>query len=129
MTVDATALGFKRSESDLALAIIEAANAPDGAFMVAMDLARFVQIPLRDAASLLALGMNRPRRLRRLGFEVPDWLPPDEVLAVVRDQVKGQAGFYTETFYGSMDVREAQGHTFSAAFWRLYESVFGPRAR
>lgn len=127
MTADATAMGFKRSESDPVLAMIEAANAPDGTFIVAMDLARFVRIPLWDAAIALVLG--QPKRLRRYGFHVADGMTPDEVFAAVRSEVEGQAAAYTETWWGGVAVREAQGRTFSAAFWRLYESMFGPRSR
>src|SRR5688572_8560865 len=100
MTVEAAAaMGFKREDAEQAIAILDALGQPED-LDVAMDLARFVRIPLPDAAIALA----NPRYLRRLGF-APD--------ADIRAEVAGQAKAYARTFYGSLDVREAQGHTFS----------------
>jgi hypothetical protein len=106
-------MGFKREEAEQALAIL-AALARSADLDVAMDLARFVRIPLPDAA----MALDDPRRLRRLGFTSA---------ADVRSEVAGMAEAYTHTLYGQWDVREAQGLTVSAAARRLAERMFGPR--
>jgi hypothetical protein len=126
--VNAAEMGFKRDDAEQAAAMIEAAAASSEVFDVAMDLARYVHIPLGEATVALVLGMNDPRRLRRLGFEVANGLPPSEVLALVGKQVDGQAALYATTWMGQMEVREAHGYTFSAVFWRMWEAMFGPRS-
>ena len=117
----AAAMGFRRDQVEPALRIIEASAASPETLAVAMDLARYLHVPLADATDALIIG---PRWLRRFGLIVP---PGADPLAFVREQVAGQAEAYTTTFYGSMAVREAQGHTFSRAFLRSVERVFGPR--
>lgn len=117
----AAAMGFMRDVTERSVGIIEAAGAPDDTLTVAMDLARFVRIPLDYATEALVMG---PRRLRRLGLIVPDGADP---LAYVRGEVAGSAQMYTTTLYGQLDVREAQGHTFTAAFTGMVERLFGPR--
>jgi hypothetical protein len=127
MDVDAAAaMGFKREQAEQSLAVLDALAFPESSFGVAMDLARFVQIPLLDATLALIHG---GRRLRQLGIDIPKVVDSDPLtrLAAVDAVVYGQAKAYAGTFYGSLDVREAQGHTFTAVFLRFVESVFGPR--
>jgi hypothetical protein len=118
---DAAAMGFKSAEAEQSLALLAAVAAPPGAFAVAMDLARYVRVPLVDATAALVLG---PRRLRGLGLAVPDGADP---IAYVGAETAGMAKAYTTTLYGSLEVREAQGHTFSRAFNDLLARWFGPR--
>ena len=121
----AKAMGFKGDEAERSLRILEASGWPLDTLDVAMDLARFVNIPLGEATWALIMG---PKALRRLGFKIPLRASQDEWLDIVRRETAGQAEAYTHTFYGQMDVREAQGHTFTRAFRALIESVFGKRS-
>lgn len=107
------ALGFKADEAERAMAIINAGARPDD-LDVAMDLARYVRIPLADAAYALIGG---DRALRRLGTSE----------ATVRADTAGMAAMYATTFSGQMEVREAQGRTFSKVFTDTIERWFGKR--
>jgi hypothetical protein len=118
---DAAAKGFKRDVSERSLAILEAMALPAETLTVAMDLARYVRIPLDEATYALVMGR---KRLRRLGLVVPEGADP---IGYVAAETAGQADAYTTTFYGGLDVREAQGHTFTRAFTSMFEQVFGPR--
>jgi len=122
MTIEeAAAKGFKRDVAERSLAIIEAMALPADTLTVAMDLARYVRIPLTEATFALVEGR---KRLRRLGIVVPETADP---IAFVAAETVGQAAAYATTFYGILDVREAQGHTFTRAFTAFVEQAFGPR--
>lgn len=119
----AAAMGFPRVDAERCMAMLEAAALPYE-FGLAMDIARFLRLPLDEAASALILG---PSRLSRLGFRVEWTAQPGEARDVVRVEVMGQAEAYTRTLYGSMAVREAQGHTFSRVVTETLERWFGKR--
>lgn len=117
----AAALGFKRDVTEQSLAILEAAARPSADLAVAMDLARYMNIGLGDATWALVGGR---KALRRLGLTIPADADPTEYVA---KEAAGQAEAYAGSFFGSMDVREAQGHTFTAAFKGIVAAMFGPR--
>jgi hypothetical protein len=110
------ALGFTRTETDRAEAIFRAMGDRQE-LEVAMDLARFVRVPLEDAAMALCW----PHRLRHLGFEIPAGASVEEAVAAVRPVVAGMAQAYSRTFDGRLAVREAQGNTLR----RLLERILG----
>jgi hypothetical protein len=120
----AAAMGFRRQEVETSLAILEAMAVPES-LDVAMDLARFVRVPLVDATYALVT----PKRLRRLGLPVPTDSDIPEVIAIVRPVVAGQAAAYAKTWYGQSEVREAQGWTlgqnFELAMRAIVDRVFG----
>ena len=118
------AMGFKRDVAERALRLLEASAWADDTLDLAMDVARYLRIPLDDATWALVMG---PRHLRRLGFKVPLRASQDEYLAIVRADVAGQAEAYTHTIYGEMDIREAQGHTFSKVLTDTLARWFSPR--
>lgn len=119
----AAAMGFRRDVAERSMAMLDAAGMPHE-FGLAMDVARFLREPLDEATMALVSGSAR---LRRLGFRVERDMDPEKALDIVRAEVAGQAEAYTHTIYGSAEVREAQGHTFSQMFSGLWERWFGPR--
>ena len=120
----AAAMGFNRNEAQRSMTMVNAAAMPYE-FGLAMDVARFLCVSLDEATSAVILG---PSRLSRLGFRGQRDTLPDEARDRVRGEVVGQAEAYTHTIYGSMAVREAEGHTFSRVFTDLLERWFGSRS-
>ena len=113
----AAAMGFTWAEAEPAVGLLDIVAAAPGTLETAMDLSRYMLIPLPEAATALVIGR---RRLRRLGFDIPQDADP---LTFVREQVAGQAEAYTHTWAGGAAVRRAEGRTFGNAVEPLVKPI------
>lgn len=106
--MNAAELGFMPGETERLRKSAFAVLAPS-IEAIAMDLARFCNISLDDAANALVLATGRHyRNLRALGFDVNrDW-PSGNVLSLVAREVSGQAKAYTGTVNGRLLVGKAE---------------------
>ena len=96
---EAIELGFMPMDVLRANRILEAAVAPADLLIVAMDLSRFVNESLEEAAFVLALAYGGyPQKLQRWGLDPKS----------VRTEVAGMAKAHAATINGQAEVRAAR---------------------
>lgn len=98
------AFGFGGDEANTTLGMAVALAAPDRSLFLAIDLARYVMVPLPDAFTAL----YTPRTLRRLGLPIPKTSSRDETWEIVARETVGQAEAYATTFAGKAAIRAAK---------------------
>jgi hypothetical protein len=100
-------LGFTQSDQTTTMAkLVTATGSVKDAMdqmRVAMDLARFKNIPLQDAADLLTKALHGNRRaLKSLGIELPKTATKGEIMRAIQEKLTGTAERYANTLDGKV---------------------------
>lgn len=117
--------GFDNEEAAVSIArLLQATqNGPFAfqAFSAAMDLARYKGIGLEDATQALILAFQgNARLLKQFGIEVDDHASKETILAAIMKTVQGQAGAYSQTLQGQLDITKQLGKEGSESLGSLF---------
>ncbi len=117
--------GFDNEEAAVSIArLLQATqNGPFAfqAFSAAMDLARYKGIGLEDATQALILAFQgNARLLKQFGIEVDDHASKETILAAIMKTVSGQAGAYSQTLQGQLDITKQLGKEGSESLGSLF---------
>lgn len=117
--------GFDNEEAAVSIArLLQATqNGPFAfqAFSAAMDLARYKGIGLEEATQALILAFQgNARLLKQFGIEVDDHASKETILAAIMKTVQGQAGAYSQTLQGQLDITRQLGKEGSESLGGLF---------